>query len=84
MVNVISDSICDDLINGRNDRICTLGTQTNPRQTPCNSLGYIVLHRNLQFVFVGVSGVDSCSEFSPNMFPRVTQYLDWISSVTGI
>lgn len=84
MINVISDSICDDLVIGRNDRMCTLGSQTNPRQTPCNSLGYLVLHRNLQFVFVGGSSVGQCSDINPNLFPRVTQYLDWISSVTGI
>lgn len=84
MVSVISDSICDDLVSARTDRMCTLGTQTNPIQAPCNSLGYLVLHRNLQFVLVGASAINHCSDFNPNMYPRVTEYLDWISSVTGI
>lgn len=84
MVNVISDAVCDDLVNSRNGKMCTIGTATNPRQTPCNGLGYLVIHRNLQFVFVGVTSVNNCSTFVPNAFPRVTQYLDWISSVTGL
>lgn len=84
MLKIISDEVCDSLSSFRTERMCSLGALTNPRQTPCSSKGYLVLHRNLDYVLVGGSGIDSCIENFPNFFPRVSQYLNWITNVTGI
>lgn len=84
MLNIISDEICDSLSSFRTERLCTFGALTNPQQTPCSSKGYLVLHRNFDYVLVGGSGIDSCIESFPNFFPRVSQYLNWITNVTGI
>lgn len=84
ILETISNEDCDELNTSRNGRVCTLGIDVNPTQAPCNSLGFIVAYYNLKLNLVGGSATNSCSETNPNLFPRVTEYLDWISNVTGI
>lgn len=84
VLEIISDEACDEITTFRSGRMCTIGAATNPMQTPCNSLGYIVGYKNFRLNLVGGSGTDSCSDTNPNFFPRVTDYLDWITNVTGI
>lgn len=84
VLETISDEACDELSSSRNGRLCTLGIDSNPTQTPCNSLGFIVAYYNLKLNLVGGSATNGCSETNPNFFPRVTDYLEWITNVTGI
>lgn len=85
---MISDQECDSMRpNARQDyEMCTFGTEANPLQTPCgnNPGSASAILNNGIWTQIGAGPDTMCGDVIPKRWIRLTEYLPWISEVTGI
>lgn len=90
MVRVISDQECDSLRPENNVRqdyeMCTFGTEANPLQTPCGNSPGAAIAILIDGIWTQIgSGPDTnCGAVIPTRWIRLTDYLSWITEITGI
>lgn len=85
-MEIMSDKHCDSEYTGRvSTEMCALGTAENPRKTPCDSNGHLAVYYNSRYVLIGGGADDFCHDIVwPSYFPRMSLFLEWITSVTEI
>ena len=87
--NIVPNSVCEKVFgvaNVRATNVCLEGTQ-GKSSCPGDSGGGLTVDLNGRKVVVGVvsfGALAGCTLNYPAVYTRVTSYLDWISSKTGI
>lgn len=87
---ILSDSDCDVLNpNKRNDyEMCTTITELNPHHSPCGANPGTALanYINGTWTLVGSGADQTCSLVNviPARWNRITDYLPWITEITGL